>query len=436
MAGFQYVIVGNSAAGVSAIEAIRALDPRGTIACISDETFPAYSTPMISYLLKGATNLGKMSIRPKGFYERNAVACLFGSPVVALDARKSTVTLADGTTVGYGSLLWAAGSVPSDPPVPGLAGGNVFTFLKLSDALAIQACIDALRAADPAAPVRVAVIGSGLIGTKACEGLVHAADEVTMLARSGSILRSVLDPAASPLVEQVLEDGGVDVRLSTVATSAVAEDGRVTALELDDGSTLSVDLVVCAAGVKPNVAVPQDAGARVDRGLVCDEHMLTSLPQVYAAGDAAVSHDPLDDRDKVIALWPDAVEQGAVAGNAMAGGSATYQGGFALNAIGFFGRVSILSAGVSVPRDEAFESHVHAGDGWWTRFVTKGDRLCGFTLVNRPEAAGIYTRLIRDEVPLSSVDDALFERAPQMRDLPYTLRWPSMHKGFPVGKEA
>lgn len=437
MADYQYLIVGNSAAGVAAIEAIRKLDHKGTIACVSDEDHPAYSTPMISYLLKGSTTLEKMHLRSAGFYEHSGVDCVFGSPVVSIDAKKKAVTLANGETLGFGKLLWAAGSVPSDNPVAGLEGSNVFPFLNLTDAQAVMDCIAAKRVARPGAPVDAVVIGSGLIGTKAAEGLTHLADSVTVLARSGSILRSIIDEDASALVERAFADNGVDIHLGTVATAAIVEDGQVVSLELNDGTTISADVVITAAGVKPNCAVPVAAGATAGRGLICDEHMQTSLRDVYAAGDAAQSHDVLDGRDKVIALWPDAIAQGSVAGCSMAGGTDTYEGGFALNAIGFFGSVSILTSGIVAPREESFDERIHSGDdGTYVKFVIKGDRLYGFILVNRPDGAGIYTSLIREGVSLSSMDETLFDRVPQMRDLPYTLRWPLMHKGFPVGKEA
>lgn len=433
MVTYDYLIVGNSAAGISAIEAIRALDAQGTIGCVSPEEFAAYSTPMISYLLKGTTTLDKMPIRTEDFYTRNAVDCIFGSPVVELDPAAKTVTLERGERLGYGKVLFATGSVPSDPPVEGLEGNNVFTFLNLTDALAVQRHVASLREADPSAPVNAVVVGSGLIGTKACEGLSAICDSVTMLARSGSILRSIISPEVSPTVETVFSNHGVDVRLNTTATGAVVEDSHVTALVLSDGSTLPASLVITAAGVRPNSAVPAAAGAREERGLVCDECQRTSLDDVYAAGDVARSHDVLDGTDKVIALWPDAVDQGTVAGNAMASGDARYEGSFALNAIGFYEEVSILTSGMSNPRNsEGLDFKTRHEADVYTRFVSRDGKLVGFTLVNQPDGSGIYTALIRDGVPLNTLNAAMFERVPEMRDLPYNRRWPLMHKGLPV----
>lgn len=420
MARYDYLILGNSAAAVSAIESIRSVDREGTIAVVSPEDFPAYSTPMISYLVKGKTTEDKMPIRPAGFYDDNAVETILGEPATAIDASAHTVEVG-AQEIGYGKLLVACGSIPQPAPVEGLDGENVFPFLNLTDARAVLAYIDKLREEKPGEPVRVAVIGSGLIGCKACEGLAVAADEVTMLARSASILRSIVDEDASRIAERALASEGVDVRLKTQAVAFEKEGDRVTRLELNDGSTLGCDIVMLASGVKPNVAMAQAAGAEVERGLVCDEHMQTTLPDVYAAGDLALSRNSLDGSRRIIALWPNAVAQGKVAGLAMAGAEAEFDGNFPMNSIPLCG-ITICTAGIKDAGDGMEQTIRNDGDVY-TKLVTRDDRLVGFTLVNRPDHAGIYTRLIREGTPLSTVDPSLLTNAPRLIDLPAGSRW-------------
>ncbi len=441
---YDYLILGNSAAAISAIESIRLCDSKSSIAVVSPEDFPAYSTPMISYLLKGKTTIDKMQIRPKSFYADNCVEQILGESASAIDADGHVVTVGD-KQIGYGKLLVACGSIPSNPPLEGLSGDNVFSFMNLTDAQAVMSYVKELRIEHPDQKVRVAVIGSGLIGCKACEGLIEIADEVTMLARSPEILRSIIDENASRIAERALEDAGVDVRLSTQATAFAKEADCIRSLTLNDGSELECDIVILAAGVKANAAMLEAAGAKVERGVICDSHMQTSLEDIYAAGDIAVSHNCISGEKKVIALWPNAVEEGRVAGFSMAGGCestgdstgsscdsaskieakhATYDGSFPINSIPLCG-ITICTAGIKSAGENMEEAVNLSEDGKvYTKFVTQNNNLVGFTLINRPQGAGIYTRLIRDKISLSSVDERIFE-TPKLIDLPNDIRWGS-----------
>ncbi len=428
MKTYDYLMIGNSAAAISAVEAIRSVDDKGTIAVVSNEDFPAYSTPMISYLLKGKITEEKMPIRSESFYDDNAVECIFGEPATAIYPKLHTVSVGS-EQFGYKKLLMACGNKPADPPVEGLDGENVFSFINLTDARAIMSYVDGIRAQNPDAPVNAVVIGSGLIGCKACEGLAHICDNVTMLARSASILRSIIDPKASPIAEKALQDGGVEVRLLTQAVGFEKDGNKVAKLQLNDGSTIECDLLILAAGVVPNIDMAVNAGAEAKRGLICDTHMKTSLEDVYAAGDLTVTHDTANDSDRIIALWPNAVVQGKIAGLNMAGKVTEFNGNFAMNSITLFG-ITILTAGAK-SAGEGMEEQCTEEDGKFTKFVTCDGKLKGFTLVNHPENAGIYTRMIEDEIDLADVRPEAFERAPEMIDLPAKISWKSLHEGMP-----
>ncbi len=435
---YDYLILGNSAAAISAIEAIRLCDKTGTIAVVSPEKVPAYSTPMISYLLKGKTSLEKMSIRSDDFYADNSVDQILGEPASKIDASAHTVSVSDAQ-IEYSKLLVACGSVPANPPLEGLDGENVFSFMNLTDAQHVMDYVEKLRHEQPDSKVRVAVIGSGLIGCKACEGLIEIADEVTMLARSPQILRSIIDEDASRIAELALKDAGVDVRLSTQAVAFTKDKNLVSSLTLNDGSELECDIVMLAAGVKPNSAMLEVAGAKIERGVVCDKHMQTSLKDIYAAGDIAISHNTISGEEKVIALWPNAVEQGRVAGFSMAKAcdvagavddsdsksykEAIYSGSFPINSIPLCG-ITICTAGIKSANENMKETTNISEDGKvYTKFVTQDDNLVGFTLINRPQSAGIYTKLIREKVALSTIGDNIFKNAPRLIDLPPNTRW-------------
>jgi nitrite reductase (NADH) large subunit len=428
---YDYLIVGNSAAGIAGAEAIRSLDETGTVGIVSDEDWPAYSTPAISYLVKGDITAENMHLRPDDFYDSNHFDCIFGKPAVAIDAEAHELELSDGRRVGYGKLLLACGSVPSTPPVEGLEGqSNVHHFTRVADAIA---CIDqakaAMRSKSKNRPVRAIVIGGGLIGLKAAEGLSQRVDEVVVLVRR-TIMRSILDDEAAKMLTQQLLRNNVLVRTQTEATKVHSKDGRVVGVDLKDGGYLDCDLLVIATGERPNCQMAVDAGAEADRGLLCKPTMQTSLPDVYAAGDCASSYDVLDRKHKTLMLWPNAMLQGKVAGTCMAGGNASYEGSFAINAVGFFD-MSILACGMIKPQDESYTIRTSLDNDRYRRFILKDDRLYGYLLVNSPENAGIYTFLVRNKIPLSQlVDDVFGENGIHMIDLPDDVRLQQMHNGL------
>lgn len=431
---YDYLIIGNSAAGIAGAEAIRKLDEAGTVGIVSDEDCPAYSTPSISYLVKGDVTLEKMHLRADGYYRANHFDCLFGQPAVAIDPDAREVELGDGERVGYGKLLLACGSTPLTPPIEGLSDQkNVHHFTRVADAVAcIEQSKAAMRAKSKNRPVRAIVIGGGLIGLKAAEGLSQRVDEVVVLVRR-TIMRSILDREAAELLSGVLLRNNVLVRTQTQATRVHSKDDMVTGVDIDDGSYLDCDLLVIATGERPNCQMAIDAGADANRGLLCGPDMQTSLPGVYAAGDCASSFDVLDRTHKTLMLWPNATLQGKIAGTNMAGGNASYTGSFAINAVGFFG-MSILACGMVNPADDTYEVKTLLDNDHYSRFVIKDDRLYGYLLVNRPDNAGIYTFLIRNETPLSKLSDDVFTaEGIHMIDLPIDVRTRCMHNEMENG---
>ena len=221
---------------------------------------------------------------------------------------------------------------------------------------------------------------------------------------AGHILPSILDEAGAAVVQRTLGAHGAEFYLN----DSVAEFEENAAL-LKSGKRVPFDVLVTAVGVRPNTELVKEAGGQVRRGIVIDDHMRTSLPDVYAAGDCTESRDIVSGEYRILALLPNARFQGRCAGADMAGGDEAFDTAFAMNAIGFFG-THVLTAGC-YDGEEYTEAE---GDTYKKLFI--GDNvLNGFILVNEPECAGIYTELIRRRTPLSEVDFALLEKAPQLR---------------------
>jgi len=430
---YDYLIVGNSAAGIAAVEAIRAQDLNGSIAMISSEEYPAYSTPLISYLIKGVTTEQKMHLRDDEFYQAHDIECLFGSAVESLDPKEKSVKLANGMKAYYEKILFATGSTPAKLAVQALEGKkNVFSFLTLDDARGIAQRADELMARPHDAttdPVRAVIVGAGLIGLKAAEGLMHRVDEVVVVLRSARILRAAVDEEASALLIEQLARGGVRVLTNVEIADATTREGNVEAVTLTDGSTWDCALVVMAPGVVPNDEIVVKAGATAQgKGLICGSDMQTTLKDVYAAGDCTQSYDVLSGTDRNLAIWPNAVVQGRVAGTCMATGADSFEGGLGVNAFGFFGS-SVLTCGIINP-DDSFTTEVYREGNSYRKFVFKDDRLFGFILLNASVNAGIYTMLIREKVPVSTLKERAFARGIELVDLPNEVYTAMLHKGM------
>ncbi|MBQ8509205.1 MAG: NAD(P)/FAD-dependent oxidoreductase [Clostridia bacterium] len=392
----HYVIIGNSAAAVGCIEGIRATDKQGRITLISDEPYHTYSRPLISYLLWGKTSEERMKYRPDDFYEKNGVRTLLGHRALAIDNVMKRVTLDDGEQIPYEKLLVATGSKPFVPPMNGLdLVTKKFSFMKLDDAHALA---DALTA-----DARVLVIGAGLIGLKCVEGIKDRCGQITVVDLAPRILPSILDENGSALVQKFLEGKGIRFILSDSVDSFEAN-----AATLKSGRKLDFDVLVLAVGVRPNTELVSAAGGEVNRGIVTNLRCETTLDDVYAAGDCALSHDITLDQDRILALLPNAYMQGYAAGVNMAGGDAKWDRAMAMNAIGFFG-LHIITAG-------SYTGHVYekSTEDSYKKLFYQDNKLKGFILIGDVMRAGIYTSLIREETPLDTVDFELICEKPQL----------------------
>lgn len=392
----NYVIIGNSAAAVGAIEAIRTIDHEGSITLISSEKHHTYSRPLISYLLQGKTDEQRMKYRADDFYTKNAVNALLDTTVTSIDATNKTVQTSDGQSFAYDKLLTATGSKPFVPPMNGLETvEKKFTFLSLDDAHALESALD------PNA--RVLIIGAGLIGLKCAEGIADKVGSITVVDMANRILPSILDEEASALMQSHIESHGITFQLSDSVNCFTSDTAT-----LQSGKTLGFDIVVIAVGVRPNTELIAQAGGDVRRGIVTDLHCATSLPDVYAAGDCSESLDITTNEERVLALLPNAYMQGECAGINMAGGEKLYDHAIPMNAIGFFG-LHIITAG-----SYNGESTVRKTDGCYKRLIVRDNQLVGYILIGEVERAGIYTALIRNKTPLDTIDFELITKKPQL----------------------
>ena len=408
-ANMNYVIIGNGVAGIHAAETIRQLDPNGKITMISDEAFPPYCRPMISMVLEGVVPPEKLPFGSSSFYEELKIEPVLGKRVSAVDLDNRAVSV-NGKVYPYDKLLIATGADPRRIKADGLELKNIFFMRTETHVRQMLAALPTVR--------KALVLGGGLVGFKASYGLLRRGIEVTMLIRSGYPLSMQVDPEAGRMIWNELKAHGLDVRLGVEATAFEGKD-TVTKAHLSDGTLLSCDMVVIGKGVFPARGfIPKDK-IKVDAGIVVDEHMETSAPGVFAAGDVAESIDIARKTPWVNAIWPEAVAQGRIAGMNMAGRRTAYKGSLSRNVIRIFG-MDVMTAGLITPPDPEGYDIRNVRDPKakiYRKLVFRGDRLVGMVMVNRIEQGGVLMSLIQSETPIRLPREVLLKPGFNFRQL-------------------
>ena len=415
----KYVIVGASAAGIGAVEAIREVDPVGTVTVISDEQCPQYSRPMISDLVSGKANFDKMMCREGEFWQENDVQALTGRTAVSLNLSEKWVALDKGDHVNFEKLLIATGGKPFVPKIEGSEKEGVFTFTTVSDAENLAAKIESAKTA--------MVIGGGLIGVSVTEALVKRGLKVTMVELKDNILSLILDPTASKMVENVITNAGVTIATGQTVQRILGkpeDDNVVGGAVLTGGETVPCDLVIIAIGVIPRMELVSGTDVKTNRGIIVDKLMRTNVLDVYASGDVAEAYDFVLGENRLLPLWPLAQQEGKVAGYNMAGKKAEYPGGTAMSALKYFG-IAIISIGVANPlEDSAYETLVkHEPErNLYRKIVLKDNVIVGLTLVNDIERAGVLFHLMKNGANVKRLKQELLSEDFCLATLPRSLR--------------
>ena len=388
----QYIIIGNGVAATGCIEGIRSVDPDGSIIVVSEEKHAVYCRPLISYYLEKKTDSERMSYRGADFYEQMGSKVLYGRKAVQIDSTAKKVLLDDGTALPYTAVCVATGSAPIVPPFVGLdAVANKFTFMTLDDSLALEAAVNETS--------RVLIIGAGLIGLKCAEGLRDRAAGITVCDLADRVLPSILDAECAAMMQEHLEANGISFLLGDTAVRLE----RNTAV-MKSGKQVDFDILVVAVGVRPNTSLIKDIGGEVNRGILVNERMETSLPDIFAAGDCTEGEDISCGEKRVLALLPNAYMQGHTAGVNMGGGSETFDNAIPMNSIGFFGLHAMTAGSYNG------EAYQEKANGRLKRLFTRDGYLTGFILIGQTERAGIYTSLIREKTPLHTVNFDLLKK--------------------------
>jgi NAD(P)H-nitrite reductase large subunit len=417
----KYVIVGASAAGIGAVEAIRETDQTGSIVVISDENCPHYSRPMISDYLSGKADFPKMKCRDDNFWTQNKVHAKTGIKATALNLKEKTVTLENGESISYEKLLLATGGKPFVPKMEGSDKDGVFTFTTIKDAERLSKKIEAINAKS------AVVIGAGLIGVSVTDALVKRGLQVTMVELQDKILSLLIDVKASEIIEGFMKKAGVNIVTGQSVQKILGQpsnESAVSGVLLTKGDTLSCDLVIVAIGVIPRTELVSGTEIKTNRGITVDNTMQTNIPDVYASGDVAEAYDFILQQNRLLPLWPLAVLEGRIAGYNMAGQKTAYSGGTNMSSLKYFG-VPIVSIGLANPKeDPTIEVLVSSNveRSVYKKLVLKNNVIVGMTLVNCIERAGVLFYLMKNQVDTKKFKAQLLSDDFGLATLPSSLQ--------------
>jgi nitrite reductase (NADH) large subunit len=398
----RVLILGNSAAAIAAVRAIRARGGRQAIAMVSSEPCVAYSPVLTTYYLKGQIPESALYFCDIGYYRQNDISCHFGAAAVELDAAAQHVTLSDGTRLSYDKLLIATGAAAKrvsglDPEIA-------------AEVCYLRTIEDARRIREAALTAKhVLMMGAGLVSLQVAGAVARPDLKVTCVVASRQILSQNIDATCAELLRTHVErSANIEFLFGTSVTQIVRANGGYQ-VRLDSGAELQADLLVAGKGVSPNVGFVDRTQIDMDEGILIDDHLRTSYANVWAAGDLAQGRNRVSGQVELVANWIDACEQGAAAGADMAGESVAFPGSVAENITTLFG-VQVAALGITKGRDaEGLREVVHLDEahGVYRKLLLRDEVIVGATLLRDVADAGVLRgAIVAGKEPWPSAESA------------------------------
>ncbi|MEO7143500.1 MAG: nitrite reductase large subunit NirB [Bryobacteraceae bacterium] len=385
----RLVVVGNGMAGIACVEQILKHAPKFDIVIFGDETHTNYNRILLSSVLAGEKSLDEITLHPPAWYREHGMALNLGVRIVDIDASTKTVTGDDGSVTSYDKLLLATGSSALIPPIDGADKDGVFVFRNIQDASALL---------DRSGPgVKAVVIGGGLLGLEAARGLEVQGCDVSVVHLCDTLMERQLDSTGGSFLTRKMQSLGIRVLLNR-QTSAILGNGRVQGLQFHDGERMDADLVVIAAGIRPNADLGRRAGLTVNRGIVVDDYMETSNPDIFAVGEC-VEH-----RGVCYGLVAPLFEQGKVLAATITGNRGPmYEGTVEASKLKIMG-VDVFSAGDYSDTAAGAEAvrYEDASLGVYKKLILSGGRLRGVILVGDASDSHRYMDWLRTSTDLSA----------------------------------
>jgi len=438
----DYIIIGNSAAGLSAASAIRSADSTGSIIVLTNEPFKNYSKPLITYYLAGKVKFEDIYFRSEEFYIENNICLQTDTNVIKIDFELKQVISDKGFCFKYNKLLLANGGVPIIPKIKVLDSGDtiktanveekslknkkkspelldnknyrnilgIFTFTNFQDAIQVQDYIVKNNIKE------AIVLGGGLIGLKSAEALLEIGINVRIIELSDRVLSATFDKQASLIIEKELENKGSRIYTGTTINKIIVKNNRLNGIELQNGEKIESKLLIIAVGVMPDLNILKNScmdkvKISYGKGIITDERMETGIKGVFAAGDVVESFDFISGNKAIFAIWPLAVRQGDIAGSNMAGADTVYGGSYFMNSIEVL-KIPSISMGITNPPED-IRGNIEIIKDFkpekkiYKKIVILDGKIIGMILEGNIDRAGIYGGLIINKVDVSEIRDNL-----------------------------
>lgn len=400
----RYLIIGGSAAGMAAAQAVREHDPEGDIIILSAEEDLPYFRPLIPYVVSEQKGEGELELMGQGPYSAQDIDVRLDATVTKVDPDANAVEVNSSDSVVYDKLLIATGSRPFIPPsIQGVDAPGVYALRTLAEARSMAGRAGKAKSAIMA--------GGGMLNLKTAFALLERGLKVSLVVTSPEVLSQVMESDGASLIRDSLEQAGLEILTGRSIDQIVSGKKGVKSVLLDSGEELPCEIVCIGKGVRPNVEFLTDSGIEMDGGVVADPYTACSASDVYTAGDVAVTFDPITGERMMTALWTNAVEMGRCAGKNMAGFPTAYSGTFGILNATQVAEVPFVSMGIVHTSDTEYEIHVNSTPDTYRKLVfsAEGDRLIGAVFVGDIKNAGLYRHLIRERVHLNGIKSDVIE---------------------------
>lgn len=387
----KLVLVGNGMAGVNAVEHLLKLAPgKYDVTIFGSEPHPNYNRILLSYVLAGDSSVDDIVIHPFEWYENNGITLYTGQTVTAIDTAAQTVTSDQGLTVAYDKLILATGSNPFMLPLPGADKEGVMAYRTIHDCEKMIATAKTYK--------KAVVIGGGLLGLEAARGFLNLGMKVDVVHIVDTIMDRQLDRTASKMLQAALESQGMNFLLGKQSEQIVG-DQRVTGMKFKDGTIAEADLIVMAVGIRPNVQLAKEAGLECSPGIVVNDYLQTSAPNVYAVGECAMH------RGIAYGLVAPLYEQGAVLAKHLAGvETGPYEGSVVYTKLKVSG-VDVFSGGSF--NDAEGTKAIRVQDdfsGVYKKVVIKDNKIIGAVLFGDTSDGTRLMQMIREGTDISGME--------------------------------
>ena len=391
----RVIIVGNGLAGAIAAKTLRELDKNVEIDIFTEEKYHYYPRPNLIEFLAGKLSYEKIFAFPEMWYTEQKINVQLRKPVTRISPDSREVEIVGGEKEKYEFLILASGSLAFVPPIKGAEKEGVFTLRTLDDAFELIDYIKSQR--------RVTVIGGGLLGLETARALRSRGAEVEVVEFFDHLLPRQLDKQGASLLKSQIEKMGIGIHLGLACEEVLGQE-RVAGLRFKGGQEIETDVALVAAGVRPNIRIAQDAGLETDRGLIVNDYLQSSSPEILAAGDVT------QHAGRIYGIIPASFNQARIAAQNITSQKQKYEGTIPSNTLKVVG-LDLTSIGTVNPEDESYEEvrKESRDQGVYKKIVVRNGEICGLICIGTKKGVSEISRLISQKANVEKWKESLLD---------------------------